>query len=193
MRPDISEFSYGYALTEELATRHRNYLTAAPVLPWLSQEGQAQFGWDLRLEVDGIPAFLQFKVGHRMVRRNAQECSRYGWEPPFYRMHLRATRFSRQHESLVRLDLAGELVRYVAPAFDSALELNDAYAARTVADRSFWLRPSAVVLPDDREHHVGYVGPDGPFCVCSPESHLLETKGRFSSFVEEATGTPRRR
>lgn len=184
MHPNISEFSYGYALVEELATRHRDVLTAAPVLPSLSEEGQAGVGWDVRLDTLGIPAFLQFKIGHRMVRRNAKECVRHGWFPPFYRMHVRPSRLSDQHQSLVDLEAAGELVWYVAPVFDTPAELNDFYASRAVADNSFWIRPSAIPIPDDKDHHVGYVGPAGPFCICSPESRLFEADGSFGGFVE---------
>jgi len=40
MKPQISEFSYGYALTDELIHWHGTNLTAAPIFPSLYQEGQ---------------------------------------------------------------------------------------------------------------------------------------------------------
>ena len=141
VRPDISEFSYGYAVTEELASQHRTYLTAAPLLPSLQDEGKADIGYDVRFELIGIPAFLQFKVGHPMASRRAKECNDHGWAPPFYRMYLRAGRVSRQHQSLLDLEAKGHLVRYVAPAFHTPAALNDAYLNAEVATRSFWLKP----------------------------------------------------
>jgi hypothetical protein len=193
MRPNISEFSYGYALTEELATAHRSVLTAAPVLPSLTQEGKQGVGWDMRLETLGIPAFLQFKLGHPVFRRNAREYQSGKFSAPaqvkgvgtplLYRMHLRPPRHSNQHESLVTLEANGHLVYYVAPAFYQPADLNDAYLDRNVASRSFWLRPGAVTIPDDSEHHVSYVSPHGPYCICSATPQSLETDGTFEAFV----------
>jgi hypothetical protein len=45
MNPDISEFSYGYALTDELINWHGTTLTAAPVFPSLYREGQTGGGY----------------------------------------------------------------------------------------------------------------------------------------------------
>jgi hypothetical protein len=195
MRPDISEFSYGYALTEELATAHRNALTAAPVFPSLIEEGKQGVGWDMRLELVGIPAFLQFKVGHPVFRRYAVEFKNGIFpSPPYsgksaplcYRLHLRAPRHSHQHASLVELENKGHLVYYVASHFHLPAQLNEAYLNKTVAAQSFWLRPSAVTLPDDGEHHVSYVSPSGPHCICSAKPFRLELDGSFDAFVGSA-------
>lgn len=193
VRPDISEFSYGYAITEELASQHRSYLTAAPILPSLQDEGKANIGYDVRFELTGIPAFLQFKVGHPIASRRAKECRDHGWNPPFYRMYLRAARVSKQHQSLLDLEAKGHLVRYVAPAFHTPAALNEAYLNAEVATQSFWLKPSDAPVPDNKEHHVGYYGPAGPFCICSPESRLFETAGAFSDFAAEVRESAARR
>ena|SRR2546425_11388435 len=71
MRADISEFSFGYAVTEALAQRWRPNLTAAPVFPSLLEEGKV--GYDVKLQRRGVPIFLQFKVSERMVRATARE------------------------------------------------------------------------------------------------------------------------
>ena len=42
MRPDISEFSYGYALTETLISTVPRRLKAAPVFPSLIEEGKTE-------------------------------------------------------------------------------------------------------------------------------------------------------
>ncbi|HEB70266.1 MAG TPA: hypothetical protein ENI88_11700 [Desulfobulbus sp.] len=40
MNPDFSEFSYGYAVTEELVTAMKAAVVAAPVFPSLYEEGK---------------------------------------------------------------------------------------------------------------------------------------------------------
>ena len=67
MKPQISEFSYGYALTDELIHWHGTNLTAAPIFPSLYQEGQVGGGYDLMLQRPGLPLFLQFKLADCMV------------------------------------------------------------------------------------------------------------------------------
>ena len=42
MRPDLSEFSYGYALTENLIQWVGTSLTAAPVFPSLLKKGNPE-------------------------------------------------------------------------------------------------------------------------------------------------------
>ena len=53
MRPMLSEFSYGYALTEELVSGGTANLTAAPIFPSLYAEGQIGGGW----REDSIPGY----------------------------------------------------------------------------------------------------------------------------------------
>ncbi len=68
MKPEMSEFSYGYALTDELIHWHGTSLTAAPIFPSLYQEGKSGGGYDVMLQRSGIPLFLQFKLADQMVR-----------------------------------------------------------------------------------------------------------------------------
>jgi hypothetical protein len=71
MKPDISDFSYGYAVTEALVKRWRPTLDTAPVFPSLIDQGG--LGYDVSLVRQGIPYFLQFKLTECMVRRTAYE------------------------------------------------------------------------------------------------------------------------
>ena len=57
MKPNISEFSYGYALTSELVRLFGIKGVGAPVFPSLKEEGSV--GYDV--QVPGLPLFLQFK------------------------------------------------------------------------------------------------------------------------------------
>ena len=61
MESTFSEFSYGFALTQELASGRFGSLVAAPVCPSLIQEGQPGGGYDVKLPLIGAPLFLQFK------------------------------------------------------------------------------------------------------------------------------------
>ncbi|MCX6875456.1 MAG: hypothetical protein NTW21_16865 [Verrucomicrobia bacterium] len=181
MKPDISEFSYGYALTDELINWHGTSLTAAPVFPSLYQEGQSGGGYDLMLQRPGLPLFLQFKLSHCMVRRTAQEVKDGIFQPPFYRMHMRPARHSDQHEMLLDLENAGNEVYYSAPAFHTSDEFNAAYLSHQVRSRSLWIRPSHIgPLPDDDEHHVAFLLGSTPHICSKPRP--LDTSGKLEEF-----------
>ena len=190
MNPNISEFSYGYAVTEDLI-RWLGHPAAAPFFPTLAAEGM--LGFDVKLTAPGMPLFLQFKLSHRMVRNSVVEISRYRLFPPntnFYRFHLRPRRRSDQHELLIRLEAAGNEVRYAAPAFHQPDELNRAYLARQVRNRSVFVRPSMLgPLPDDGNHHVAFI-PGGPaYQLTEPRS--LDGDIGFPSFAQEITDAGR--
>jgi hypothetical protein len=121
----LSEFSYGYALTEQLTRSGSETLIAAPIFPSLFAEGQPDAGYDVQIPFPVAPLFLQFKLSHRMQRRSAAE---YGlFNGPYYRMHIRPSRFSSQHAALLKLEQRGENVFYAAPHFHTTPELNVAY------------------------------------------------------------------
>jgi hypothetical protein len=182
MKPDISEFSYGYALTDELIHWHGTNMTAAPVFPSLYQEGQPGGGYDVMLRRPGLPLFLQFKLADRMVRKTAQEVKDGFFSIPYYRMSIRPARHSEQHEMLLDLESIGNEVYYSAPAFHTPEELNDAYLNHNVKTRSLWLRPSTIgPLPDDYDHYVAFTIPGVPH-FCS-EARPLNTKGDFDEFT----------
>jgi len=164
MKPDISEFSYGYALTENIVLNNAFSLKAAPLFPSLFQEGQQGGGYDVRLPFDGAPMFLQFKLSDCMVRGNAKEATKLGL--PYYRMHIRSTRHSDQHPMLLDLENSGELVYYVSPLFHKPDELNDAYLHRHVIQRSIWVKPSEIgELVDGDEHYLAFNHDHDPqFC-----------------------------
>ena len=97
MRPALSEFSYGYALTEDLVFSLGSAITAAPVFPSLSQEGK--LGYDVSLPYANFALFLQFKLSDEMGQR-AIEAKTGILTPPYYRMHLWRKQRSQQHELL---------------------------------------------------------------------------------------------
>jgi hypothetical protein len=100
--PEISEFSYGFALTNELVGWAP--LRAAPIFPNLVEEGRIGGGYDVRLDMPGVPMFLQFKRSDCMTTRNAKEIQNgANLSTPFYRFRLMDGATSDQHRLLLRL------------------------------------------------------------------------------------------
>ncbi len=177
MKPLISEFSYGYALTEELATN----LTAAPLFPSLYQEGQSGGGFDVMLPYPVAPVFLQFKLADFMGRRSAAE---WPWfRGCYYRMHIRPRRFSRQHALLLDLQRVGRNVYYAAPHFHQTHQLDWCYLNRKVVEWSVFI-PAAVIgpLPDDADHYIAFLR-DKAY-ICSRRPRLLEYEVSGQHHVE---------
>lgn len=173
MKPTISEFSYGFALTRELIESIGLPLVEAPFFPSLIQEGQGP-GIDVGLNFSGILVFLQFKLSHYMVRNSAIEVQNSPMSVPLYRMYLMPTSRSQQHPSLLLLEQIvapdGHLVFYATPAFHLLNELNDAYFSGEVEARSWFFRPSDIgQLPDDDEHFVSFNNTSGPWRFSEPE------------------------
>ncbi len=155
MKPDISEFSYGYAVTEELVAKHKARIIAAPTFPSLYEEGKTGGGYDVKIPIRGTPVFLQFKLSDCLKTKNAKEHGSLSLKLPYYRMHLRPLKHSQQHQLLLNLENSGEAVYYIAPEFHTPNELNRRYLARDVVSSSAAFAPSTIgTLPDDDEHYV---------------------------------------
>ena len=169
MNPEISEFSYGYAITEELIHVHVTPITAAPVFPTLYQEGQIGGGYDVEIRGPAVPLFIQFKLCHCLTTRNAALVKTGDLTIPYYRMNLMPRRHSRQHQLLLDLESAGNDVYYCAPGFYEKREFDNAYRNQQVCNRSIWLMPSNIgSLPDQDDHYVAFKQPtDGYFYFCS--------------------------
>lgn len=152
MKPEMSEFSYGFAFTNELITSLGGHVIAAPEFPSLQKEGKPGGGYDVKIPF-GSPLFLQFKLSHYLERTNCKEYGLMGGA--YYRWHLHALRHSVQHDLLLELESRGNEIYYVAPAFHQTAELNAHYLSKQIVERSVRFRPSDIgVLPDDDEHYV---------------------------------------
>ncbi len=186
MRPIISEFSYGFALTSELPCALGRHLTVAPIFPSLYDEGQPGGGYDVKLEISGILLFLQFKMSHRMVRNNAKETGRNNFNPPFYRMHLIPRKYSNQHQMLLDLEYKEDNVYYAAPAFHAIQEFNYAYLKCKVCEFSRWIKPSFIgSLPDEKNHHVTFCPKGRSKLTFFSEPKVLDTDGSFENFKKD--------
>ncbi|MGP9809872.1 hypothetical protein ACTZWT_00010 [Rhodopseudomonas sp. NSM] len=166
MVPEISEFSYGFALTHELANLAGVGLKAAPIFPSLIEEGKSGGGYDVKLDWVGIPVFLQFKRADCMKLATAKPVNTgAALDLPFYRFPITPNWKSAQHDMLLSLDQGANEVFYVAPRFHLVREFNDAYIATSIVNRSFFIRPSAIGPLGDGDHHVAY--DDKTHLVCS--------------------------
>ena len=181
MKPDMSEFTYGFALTAELLWAPGVPFVALPVFPSLTFEGGPGGGWDVKIPRTTIPLFLQFKISDFMKRGSCKEAQQ-GFAVPCYRMHFRPARISEQHERLLALESNSQEVYYCAPAFHRTSELDQAFLKRQIGARSLWLRPSEVgALPDDDDHSFSFrLG--GPYAFFSErrdvEVRSFESVGR---------------
>jgi len=181
--PDISEFSYGFALTRELIALTET-LKAAPVFPSLIAEGKKGGGYDVNLAVPGFPLFIQFKRSECMIRRSARETKPpLNFGTPFYRMKITEKWHSAQHEMLLELDAGPNEVFYAAPLFHTVEELNEAYLAGTVSDQSCYVRPGKIGKLDGDPHHVAFDAKR--FWVCSDPREIAGVDGPHLPVVLE--------
>lgn len=192
MTPEISEFSFGFALTNELVGWAK--LTAAPIFPSLIEEGKATGGYDVALDMPGKPMFLQFKRADCMVRSSATEISTYGLPLalPFYRFSITEKNKSFQHESLLQLDNGDNIVFYAAPRFHTFDEINDAWTSQEVAARSIFIDPAQIrSIADNKRHHISYDEKLAYFCS-EPEPIEFKTADDVGELIEEKiTDDPR--
>ncbi len=174
MDPQISEFSYGFALTSELIATFGLKAAGAPEFATQNAEGKAGGGWDVKLPA--IPVYLQFKRAYRMVRRTAKESSCFA-NLPFYRMHIHRRDHSDQQQLLLDLEEAGNIVRYAAPSFSLSSELHDLYSSDQVARHSIFVRPTQIgPLLDDAQHWVAFqTTPRRAYFCSEPRELKVET------------------
>ena len=105
-------------------------------------------------------------------------------------MHIRPSRFSDQHAALLNLEQRGQNVFYAAPCFHTTPELNVAYLARIVVERSAFFPPNIIgPLPDQYDHYVAFSGTTAYFCS-DPTKLAHNFSGRFhvERFREMAQG-----
>ncbi len=153
MRPEFTEFSYGFAFTREFL-RKFPAIKSVPIFP--SQAQEAQLAYDVGLRYRGLAIFFQYKLCHFLIRSNASYWSWY--QQPYYRFHITSLKVSRQHNILKRLSRSQEHVFYAAPQFHTAYEFGEAYFGGRVTRDSVWVPLRAMPrLTDDEDHHVTFV------------------------------------
>lgn len=154
MKPEISEFSYGFALTHELIDSLNVKHIGAPVFPTLKQEGSKGGGYDVKLP--GHPIFIQFKLSDILTRKNALDYGHFG--KSYYRFKIWSSASSMQHELLLDLEKKYPTVYYAAPKFHTIREFNDKFVHKLMVQHSVFIKPSSIgSILDSKEHSVAFV------------------------------------
>lgn len=159
MKLSFTEFSYGYAFTENLIRSSATAPKGAPIFPNLVQE--AKLGYDIKINFPAVPLFFQFKLPETMKRSTAFEISSGGCpglSVPFFRMGVMRKDLSRQHERLIGLESQHpDCVYYAAPALKTLRTFNKAYDAGKMAEKSAFFSPRDIgPLPDTKPHSIAF-------------------------------------
>ncbi|MCA0302310.1 MAG: hypothetical protein LCH95_07870 [Proteobacteria bacterium] len=159
MKLGYTEFSFGYAFTENLIRSSSHAPVGAPIFPNLLQEGS--LGFDVKINFPSQPVFFQYKLPELMVRGTAAEIAHHslqGISVPFFRMPLMRRDLSSQHELLIDLESQyPDSVFYASPALPNVGAFDAAYANGEVHLRSALFSPRDIgFLPDDKQHVVAY-------------------------------------
>lgn len=159
MKVGYTEFSFGYAFTENLIRGSATAPTGAPVFPNLVQE--ATLGYDVQIGFPAVPLFFQYKLPELMKRASAFEIAGglcHGLTLEFFRIALMRRDVSDQHRLLI--DWEGrypDQVFYSAPSLRDCAAFNAAYNAASVVSSSVLFSPADIgPLPDDKVHTIAY-------------------------------------
>jgi len=187
----FSEFSYGYALTDNIFHSGLPCTPHAPVFPSLYAEGMAGGGYDVRIPLHPMPLFLQFKIPQ--VMRRASTNMPNGFSTPYLRMHCRTKR-PNQHRLLRQLEVGGNVVYYTTPDFWITPDLDSHFWHQRVQFESWYIRPSDIGPLNAQAHHIAYEQGNPSGWVCSDPRRL---EGRydaehFGSVIDRAVKEARR-
>lgn len=188
MDPLFSEFSYGYAVTQELANGRLGFRAQA-IFPSLRQEGRIGGGFDVKLlPKRGSPLFLQFKRAHYLKRVYSAQWSKFNG--PYYKMPLMRSKYSMQHELLIYLEFSNNNdVYYIAPEFYTDVELTNYYWNRSVFDNSALFIPSDIGhLPNDAPHYIAFDHGSVAY-LCSDQQKAVKKIAGGQSFAERYEST----
>lgn len=189
MKVGYTEFSFGYAFTENLIRSTQSRPSGAPVFPNLNQE--AHLGYDVHIDFPGYPLFFQYKLPELMVRDSAAEISKHalpGISKPFFRMPLMRRDISQQHQLLIILEEEFQNAVYYASAIiENNNDFSIAYNAAQVHQQSVFFSPTEIgELPDDKQHVIAYRYGLGHAWLCSGEPHKI--RAQHYQEVEESLG-----
>lgn len=159
MKVGYTEFSFGYAFTENLIRGSASAPAGAPIFPNLVQE--ATLGYDVQISFPAVPLFFQYKLPELMTRASAFEIANglcFGLTLEFFRIALMRRDVSDQHRRLIDWErrYPGQ-VFYAAPCLRDCTAFNNAYNTASVAGRSVLFSPIHIgPLPDDKVHTIAY-------------------------------------
>ncbi len=195
MKLGYTEFSFGYAFTENLIRAAPSGPDGAPFFPNLIQE--AQLGYDVHIDLPGFPLYFQYKLPELMVRKSASEISRWhlpGISKPFFRMYLMKRNLSRQHELLIDLEnRSPNAVYYATSLLQNAHEFNAAYRCAAVHRHSVFFSPKQIgLLPDDKQHVIAFPSGLNKAWLCSEPREISALRfENISAQLRESLNDPR--
>lgn len=176
MKSQFSEFTYGFAITNELVKFLGSMVTSCPIFPSLLEEGRSGGGYDLNIDLTGKPIFLQFKLSDYLERTNSSEWSLFN--SAYYRFKLMPLSYSQQHNMLLDLERAGNDVYYSAPKFNTNLDLNNNYLTDSIINESIFITPLSIgTLPDDKEHKIVFQHDCRNVYLCSEPEKIEYIQG----------------
>jgi hypothetical protein len=153
MKPEFSEFSYGFALSYEVMNALQPDVVGAPLFPSLRAE--AGTGTDADFSPAGCPLFIQFKLAAYMKTARAKQWATYGG--PYFRVVVPSRTRSNQHNLLRELSKVEPEVYYAAPAFYRQIEFNQAFVNDEILLQSRFIPLRHLPdLADDGEHYITY-------------------------------------
>lgn len=190
---EFSEFSYGYALVDNLAHNSSwGEQIGAPQFISLFEEGSEGGGFDVALDFVAWPFFLQFKIPQIMRRRSSgPKGMPPGFITPYLRMRLRTERVNAsgmtQHEQLIELEQQNPLsVFYVSPRFHTTEKLDQHYLSKRVPDESEWFSLCGFdpANPLTREPHRIAYGTAPDMCVIQSKPVPFEQRLKFKTVAD---------
>ena len=155
LRPEFSEFTFGYAFTENFANGWiGGGVRSVPIFPSLIQEGRLGGGYDVAIPTHAEPILFQFKVPQIVRRRSRFLPPRF--TTPYYRMHLEPGAKSTQHRALLQHARRGRRVYYVSPCFDRLDHLDNHYRSHSVPGQCVYFKPDEIGVLDDQAHFISF-------------------------------------
>lgn len=194
MKPEFSEFTYGFSLVNELDKALS--CTAVPIFPSLLEEGKEGGGYDVRLLYKkGKILNLQFKLSDWMKMRSAREykISGHSLFLPYYRFEITSERISEQHSLLLSLENIEPLTFYAAPVFHLSDEINAHWSSDSVTQNSVFVKPSSIgTLHDPTPHRVCFdaasIAKEQAYFFSEPKEIKVFPFQSFSELVIEEVG-----
>jgi hypothetical protein len=189
---EFSESSYAFAVARDLVGGALGTIVGAPEFPTLRQEGAGGGGYDIRIPLQAVAVFFQFKVP-QVLRRSSR-----GRPPnfpiPYYRIPLRTKR-PNQHQLLLDLESQHKLVFYAAPLFHQSNDLNQYYVQSAVANHSAFFLPSDIGQLDERDHHIAYCQTSSVGWYCSEPTKIkrsISAKAASKTIQHAVANAPKR-
>jgi hypothetical protein len=153
----LSEFSYGYGVTQEVERLLAGVgIRTVPFLPSLIQEKGV--GFDVGFHGRGAALLLQFKLGQSLSRfvRSDTSHSAPTLQRPFFRFSLDTAEVDGQYETLLKAQMDGAEVYYVAPRFADWPHYVRLFEEKAVLEQSVMVTPGEI-----RDALVAKGSPDG--------------------------------